>query len=575
MHSRVLGCSAAPGFPGRALRLCSTPRIESVKGCAFRASSWTSAAAKSRRAILFAVRPMRDVNVRAAVRRPLPRFPPHIRSSFSDFSLRSSRRLLRSAPTRSRPSPATARVGTTRRKAGSRSVALPACNLERRQPGGVTSRSPASWSAPTALVAGYGCEHGARPDLQSTRVVVSASDRSTKRTRHSAQVFIAGGTYDCFADATFVNLCSSSSGNYVFNVERRTPSPAQAAVERDRGRRRRLRRRRCKRSSWTTPRTCTYDAGDIPDATRERSVRSRARTSDGRHRRSSSVTKASFTTTCTATQESSAEDASRVCATAHGTSPDRAFSESRPGAPPCDVDPRALRFKDDERARSGPALVRFPETGARAQSRPDRGPVRRGDRASRCSSTGFGLARFFAWLVVRRRQGHARAGLATADRWAAHRSARACCAARSSLRCSASCTSSRPTSRRSTVGHAALPPLPRQLSDDDRVRGGGGGRSLRARLDARWLHSGQIFWGHGGDHGLVGGVGAGEREGAGAALLRLADLRARVLLAHDRVLRRERDLAGGSPKGVVAPFRRGRRGDAARRVTLRPSVART
>jgi hypothetical protein len=62
------------------------------------------------------------------------------------------------------------------------------------------------------LVAGHGC--GTGPDqIYKYSVVISTFEEAG-----SASVYVAGGTYDCFADATLINLCASTSGSLTFSV---------------------------------------------------------------------------------------------------------------------------------------------------------------------------------------------------------------------------------------------------------------------------------------------------------------------------------------------------------------------
>ncbi len=62
------------------------------------------------------------------------------------------------------------------------------------------------------LVAGYGCGTGPNQIYQYSVIISSYAEGG------AAPVFIAGGTYPCYADATFINLCASTSGSLSFNV---------------------------------------------------------------------------------------------------------------------------------------------------------------------------------------------------------------------------------------------------------------------------------------------------------------------------------------------------------------------
>ncbi len=173
-------------------------------------------------------------------------------------------------------------------------VALPACTVD--DAGGITPITGIVVRA-QSLVAGHGC--GTGPDqIYKYSVVVSAFDEAG-----ATEVFIAGGTYDCFADATFVNLCSSSSGNYVFNVN--VYAFTQAAWNSDGG----LPETQVQTLLATHPSYCTNDAGHVSPLQSDQTVR--PDNDGGLDQQLQS--KASFTTTCTATQESSAEVVA-VCA---------------------------------------------------------------------------------------------------------------------------------------------------------------------------------------------------------------------------------------------------------------------
>ncbi len=177
-------------------------------------------------------------------------------------------------------------LGTT--AAGVAAVAVPACNDN--DDSGITPITGIVVRAST-LVAGYGCGTGPG-QIYKYSVVVSAFDEAG-----ATQVFIAGGTYDCFADATFVNLCSSGSGNYVYNVnvyaftEAQWNSAASSPAIQD---------------ALTAHATyCTFDAGrGTPPAASDQHVRP---DEDGGID-DALLAVASFTTTCTATQEQSAEE---------------------------------------------------------------------------------------------------------------------------------------------------------------------------------------------------------------------------------------------------------------------------
>jgi len=178
--------------------------------------------------------------------------------------------------------------------AGVAAVAVPACSSD--DAGGITPITGIVVRADT-LVAGHGC--GTGPDqIYKYSVVVTAFDEAG-----ATQVFIAGGTYDCFSDATFVNLCSSSSGNYVFNVNVYAFTEAQWN-DADGGSDTEL-----QSLLETHPSYCTHDAGTTDARAGDQPVRP---DTDG-GLESQLLSRASFTTTCTATQESSAEVVA-VCA---------------------------------------------------------------------------------------------------------------------------------------------------------------------------------------------------------------------------------------------------------------------
>jgi hypothetical protein len=62
------------------------------------------------------------------------------------------------------------------------------------------------------LVAGHGC--GTGPDqIYKYAAVVSLKEEA------GTSPLVAAGAYDCYADATFVNLCSSSTGAFVYDVD--------------------------------------------------------------------------------------------------------------------------------------------------------------------------------------------------------------------------------------------------------------------------------------------------------------------------------------------------------------------
>jgi hypothetical protein len=62
------------------------------------------------------------------------------------------------------------------------------------------------------LVSGYGCGTGPNQIYEYAVIVSSFAEGG------AAPVFIAGGAYPCYADATFINLCASTSGSLAFNV---------------------------------------------------------------------------------------------------------------------------------------------------------------------------------------------------------------------------------------------------------------------------------------------------------------------------------------------------------------------
>ncbi len=63
------------------------------------------------------------------------------------------------------------------------------------------------------LVAGYGCGTGPNQIYQYAAVVSTVAEGGAQ------PLFVAGGAYPCYADATFINLCASTSGSLTFNVE--------------------------------------------------------------------------------------------------------------------------------------------------------------------------------------------------------------------------------------------------------------------------------------------------------------------------------------------------------------------
>jgi hypothetical protein len=63
------------------------------------------------------------------------------------------------------------------------------------------------------LVAGYGCGTGPSQIYEYAVIISSVPEEGG-----SGAVFIAGGAYPCYADATFINLCASTSGSLSFNV---------------------------------------------------------------------------------------------------------------------------------------------------------------------------------------------------------------------------------------------------------------------------------------------------------------------------------------------------------------------
>jgi hypothetical protein len=183
-------------------------------------------------------------------------------------------------------------IGTT--AAGVAAVAVPACTIT--DDSGITPITGIVVRAST-LVAGYGCGTGAG-QIYKYSVVVSTFDEAG-----ATQVFIAGGTYDCFADATFVNLCSSSSGNFVFNVNVYAFTEAQWNAP-DGGSLPAIQGLLANHASY-----CTYDAGRVSAQVSDQGVRP---DNDGGID-DQLLSRASFATTCTATQESSAEVVA-VCA---------------------------------------------------------------------------------------------------------------------------------------------------------------------------------------------------------------------------------------------------------------------
>jgi hypothetical protein len=175
-------------------------------------------------------------------------------------------------------------------------VALPACASD--DAGGITPITGIVVRA-SSLIPGHGC--GTGPDqIYKYSVVVSAFDEAG-----ATQVFIAGGTYDCFADATFVNLCSSSSGNYVFNVNVYAFTAAQWNGTDAGGPDTALQVLLQDHLSY-----CTFpDAGTNDARAADQSVRP----DNPGGLDDQLASRASFVTTCTATQESSAEVVA-VCA---------------------------------------------------------------------------------------------------------------------------------------------------------------------------------------------------------------------------------------------------------------------
>jgi hypothetical protein len=65
------------------------------------------------------------------------------------------------------------------------------------------------------LIQGHGCgtEDAGPSDIYEYVAIVSEIDEAS-----ADQVYIAGGAFRCYADATFVNLCASSTGSYVYGV---------------------------------------------------------------------------------------------------------------------------------------------------------------------------------------------------------------------------------------------------------------------------------------------------------------------------------------------------------------------
>jgi hypothetical protein len=63
------------------------------------------------------------------------------------------------------------------------------------------------------LVAGYGCGTGPSQIYEYAVIISSFPEEGGV-----GAVFIAGGAYPCYADATFINLCASTSGSLSFNV---------------------------------------------------------------------------------------------------------------------------------------------------------------------------------------------------------------------------------------------------------------------------------------------------------------------------------------------------------------------
>jgi hypothetical protein len=129
------------------------------------------------------------------------------------------------------------------------------------------------------LVAGHGC--GTGPDeVYMYSVVVSTFGEGG-----ATPAFIAGGTYPCYADATFVNLCASTSGALSFDVQVYAFSEAQYAVA-----------GATPGLLSTSPSYCSLDGGhaipeDLDPCTAKNALQ----------------TTASFTAGCTATQQSSIE----------------------------------------------------------------------------------------------------------------------------------------------------------------------------------------------------------------------------------------------------------------------------
>jgi hypothetical protein len=63
------------------------------------------------------------------------------------------------------------------------------------------------------LAAGYGCGTGPNQIYEYAVIV------STFQEGGAGAVFIAGGYAPCYADATYINLCASTSGSLAFNVQ--------------------------------------------------------------------------------------------------------------------------------------------------------------------------------------------------------------------------------------------------------------------------------------------------------------------------------------------------------------------
>jgi hypothetical protein len=128
------------------------------------------------------------------------------------------------------------------------------------------------------LVAGHGC--GTGPDqVYKYSVVVSTVPEVGQD-----PAFIAGGTFDCFADATFVNLCASTNGSLTFNVEVYAFTQAQyAGVGATPG------------ELADDPSYCSLDGGPVPLDVDACTARNALRA------------EASFAASCTATQQSNIE----------------------------------------------------------------------------------------------------------------------------------------------------------------------------------------------------------------------------------------------------------------------------